>query len=219
MKKEIRGLLEEYRPDRIGERAVRSRRVLGTLLALTYDPDPLIAWRAVEATGVAAACIAEGDPEAVREHLRRLHWLLSEESGGICWRAPETMAEIVRRRPDLFVDWVPIVSHLLVEMAEEDLGHFRVGLLWAIGRLGPRAGDVSEEVAAAIEASLEHPDSRVRGMAVWCLGRLERADILAGHAELGADRGPVEMFEGGDLRATTVAELLERALAGGRKVS
>jgi len=46
---------------------------------------------------------------------------MSEESGGICWRAPEAMAEITRRRPDLCADYVPIVVSLITEMAEEDL--------------------------------------------------------------------------------------------------
>jgi hypothetical protein len=90
----------------------QATRVLGALVALTFDRDPLIGWRAVEAMGIAAERIAERDPAAVREHLRRLNWLITEESGGICWRAPEAMAEIVARLPNAYAEFVPIVVHL-----------------------------------------------------------------------------------------------------------
>jgi len=213
MKRTLRELLEGRRLDRIEELAAGSKRLLGVLTSLTFDADPLIAWRAVEAMGMAAARIADDQPEFVREHLRRLHWLLSEESGGICWRAPEAMAEIVHRRPARFADWAPIVAHLILEAAEEDLRHFRPGMLWAIGRLGPlAAGD--EDVAAAVIAALDHPDPQVRGTAVWSLGRIGRTDALADRRDLCVDDGKVDHFEEGDLHRTTVAGLVEGTLGG-----
>jgi HEAT repeat protein len=213
MKRTLRALLEERRFDRIAGMAADSKRVLGMLTALTFDADPLIAWRAVEAMGMAAARIADEQPEFVREHLRRLHWLLSEESGGICWRAPEAMAEIVHQRPALFADWVPIVAHLILEAAEEDLAHFRPGMLWAVGRLGRlTAGDA--DVVPAVIAALDHPDPQVRGTAVWCLARLGRTEVLARRPDLRSDEGSVDLFEEGVLRHTTVARVLERALGG-----
>ena len=212
-KQALRELLEAERLDRIAELAAGSKRVLGVLTALTFDADPLIAWRAVEAMGLAAARIADDQPEFVREHLRRLHWLLSEESGGICWRAPEAMAEIVHRRPALFADWVPIVAHLILEAAEEDLAHFRPGMIRAIGRLGPLvAGD--EDVAPAVIGALDHPDAQVRGTAVWSLARLEWTEVLTGRPDLASDDGRVEFYEEGLLHHTTVARLLEGALGG-----
>lgn len=215
LKRDLRGLLAADRLARIEQLARGERGVLGALLTLTFDRDPVVAWRAVEATGVAAARIAEDDPAHVREHLRRLFWLLTEESGGVCWRAPEAMAEIVSRRPDLFADYAPIVSHLLLEMAEEDLGHFRPGILWAIGRLGPLAADVGEDVLRAVEDALAHADAAVRGRAAWCLGRLGRLGALIRRRDLVADAGAVEMFEDGVLRVTTVGALVERALGAG----
>jgi hypothetical protein len=210
----VRTLLEEGRLDAIAERASASRRVLGTLLSLTYDADPTLAWRAVEATGVAAARIADDDPAPVREHLRRLLWLISEESGGICWRAPEAMAEIVARRPEAFADYVPIVAHLLVETAEEDLAHFRAGMLWALGRLGRLAADGAGDVLPLVVAALDHADARVRGAAVWCLGRLGHVEPLAARPLLTGDGGVLELPRDGALRPVTVAELVAEALAG-----
>lgn len=186
--------------------------VLGDLLALTYDPDPRVAWSAIEATGFAAARIVRDRPGAVREHLRRLFWLLTEESGGIGWRAPETMAVVVRRLPERFGEYVPIVVHLLSEMAEEDLGHFRPGILWAIGWLGPLAEEVVDDVLPDIVASLDDPDPVVRGTAVWCLGRVARRTPLCDRPHLRQDGGALRLYDGRELRPTTVGGCVVEAL-------
>ncbi|MDH5197955.1 MAG: HEAT repeat domain-containing protein [Gemmatimonadota bacterium] len=215
LKQELRALLETHRVDEIATVARGTRRALGLLTALTFDRDPAIGWRAVEAMGAATARVADDDPAAAREHLRRLHWLIQEESGGICWRAPEAMAEIVALRPTLFADFIPIVIHLLHETAEEDLAHFRPGILWAIGRLGSAGAAHVGDVVPSIVAALDHADPQVRGMAVWALGRIGCSGAVAAREGLRDDTGAVEVYEGGELRHTTVSEVTRRALGGG----
>ena len=214
MRDRLRGLLADGRLEEIAEAAERKKSVLGRLVPRMFDPDPEVGWRAVEAMGLAADRIARTDPDYVREHLRRLLWLLSEESGGLCWRAPEGMAEIVRRNPQLFADYFPIVTSLIVSMAEEDLEHFRAGALWAIGRLGLPPEGLDEEVLAAVVSALDNHDAQVRGMAVWCLGQIGRAPLLAARPDLASDDGLVELYEDGTVRRTTVGETV-KALAGG----
>jgi len=211
MKKLLHRLLQQRDFDGLVEVAGRKRRVLGVLVSLTFDPDPLIGWRAVEAMGVAADRIAEDDPECVRQHLRRLYWLLSEESGGVCWRAPEAMAEIVRRRPGIFADYVPIVVSLIGEMTEEDLADFRPGIIWGIGRLGPLVGKELEAVLPEIGACLDHPDAQVRAVAGWCLGQCGRGRLLAERTDLLADRCSVDFYQNGSLLRLTVGELTRQA--------
>jgi HEAT repeat protein len=207
LKNSLRELLAQRQFESIGEMATRKKRVLGSLVALTYDPDLLIRWRAVEALGVAADRVAQRDPECVREHLRRLYWLLSEESGGVCWRAPEAIAEIVRHRPELFADYIPITVFLILNLAKEDRKHFKAGALWAIGRLGTAAGNQIPAVLPAMISALDDPDPQVRGMAVWCLGQVGRAQLLAGRPDLLSDEGPVDLYEDGSLKRTSVAAL------------
>jgi len=214
IKKALRELLAQGHFQRIAELAVRKKRALGSLVSLTFDADAQIVWRAVEAMGLAADRIAEEDPDYVRNHLRRLYWLLSEESGGVCWRAPEAMAEIIRHRPRLFADYTPIVVALITSMAEEDLEHFRAGTLWAIGRLGVIAGDHLPSVLPEIVCALDDSDPQVRGMAAWCLGQVGRPEILAGRPELLDDEGPVDFYEDRSLCRSSVCHLVRRALAG-----
>lgn len=212
MKKRLRELL--VRPDfeAIVRIACEKRRTLGLLISSLYDADPLIGWRAVDAIGVVADRLAEDDPDYVREHLRRLYWLLSEESGGICWRAPEAMAEIVRRRPKLFDDYIPIIVGLIVELAEEDLGHLRAGTLWAMGRLGPLAGHHLDDALPAITRALDHTEALTRGLAVWCLGRTGQIEPLAARPALLLDQGTFQHYEDGVLQETSVGDQAQRAI-------
>jgi hypothetical protein len=215
MKKHLRQLLQEQRLGEIADLALGKRRVLGLLISLTYDRDPLIGWRAVEAMGAAAERMASHDPDRVRDHMRRLYWLICEESGGICWLAPQAMAEIVCRTAVAVADYVPIIVSLLPEMAEEDLSHFRAGILWAIGRLGPLADPHVAAIAPAIGAGLDHPDPQVRGMAVWCLTQCGRQRLLDTRQDLLADDAPVMLYNDGRLEETSVGRLMRRALGQG----
>jgi len=214
MKKRLRELLEKRRLDEIAELAAERRRVFGLLMSLTFDRESLIAWRSIESMGAAAERVAPDDPDCIRDHLRRLYWLMSEESGGICWRSPEAMAEIAARLPELAQDYVSIVVSLLHEMADEDLDHFRVGILWGIGRLGPMVASELGAVLPAIQACLDDPDPQVRGMAVRCLGRCGQGELLATRKDLLEDDESVVLFENGQLDSTNVGRLFQQVIHG-----
>ena len=62
-KKHIRQLLEHRDLDALADLAGRKRRMLGLLVSLTFDSDPLAGWRAIEAMGVATDRIAEDGPD------------------------------------------------------------------------------------------------------------------------------------------------------------
>ena len=209
MKNELRELLKKKRFEVIAETAAGRKRTLGALISLTYDSDPLIAWRAAEAQGWAAARIAGANPQFVRSHLRRLHWLLSEESGGICRHAPQAMAEIVVRAGGQFADYASITASLLTDMAEEDLASgFRAAVLWAIGRLAPVARADVEPLLPKVVPSLDDLDPNVRCLAVWCVLQAGRRDLTQNAPGLAVDDSPVEIYRDGEFHATCARELL-----------
>ncbi|MCX6028088.1 MAG: HEAT repeat domain-containing protein [Chloroflexi bacterium] len=145
MKARVRKLLAEGDVADIVALAGQNRRVFSYLTALTYDPDPLVADRAVEALGLVAGALSDTDAEFVRGHLRRLFWLLNDESGGIGWRAAEAIGEIIRARPDRFAEFIPNLVALL-DMEAEDAPRFRDSILRAIGRVAEvRAAAMSFE--------------------------------------------------------------------------
>lgn len=209
MKLMLRSYLINYHLEAVAALAGRQRRVLSYLVALTYDPDPRLAWRAIEAFGVAAAACADRDPEFVRGHLRRLLWLLSDESGGIGWRAPELIGEVLRRRPAQFAEFMPILASLL-DMAPEDAIRFRAGWLWAVGRVAEVAPEPMKAALPWVAPCLDDPDPQVRGLAAWCLSRLGRRDMLEVRSDLLEDDGPVTFCNAGELSMVRVRELARK---------
>ena len=211
-KKQLRAHLDAYDLAAIAELAAHRGRVLSHLVALTYEGDLLIAWRAIEAFGLAAAAAAERDPEFVRGHLRRLLWLLSDESGGIGWRAPELIGEVLHHHPVMFAEFTPPLISVL-DLEAEDAPPFRAGALWGLGRVAERAPQLIRPAVPLVAPCLDDPDPQVRGLAVVCLGRLGHGAMLAPRPRLLADEGNVMLYRDGGLTIATVEELARQALA------
>jgi hypothetical protein len=211
VKEQLRTWLAAGRYEALIELAGRKKRILSWLTALTYDRDPLIGWRAVEAIGLAASRIAAADPEFVRNHLRRLLWLLNDESGGIGWRAPQAIGEILRNQPQCFAEFVPLLISLL-DMMEEDAVRFRPGILWAIGRLGPVLPDAVESSTPLIVSCLRDANAQTRGLAAWCLGQLGAIQSVPHLESLLKDESLVDLYVGGQLVRKSVAQLVGEAL-------
>lgn len=192
--------------------ARQHKRCLSYLTALTYDPDPLLAWRALDCIGrVAEQAIVCGDIEWVRNHLRRCQWLLSDESGGIGWRAPEMMGEIVARSPEALSEFIPLTALLLFEMEDEDALRFKNGHLWAVGRLAqvrPRQAEVGLPWAIL---ALEDPDPQTRGLGVWCLAQFppesRPPEVQSLLPDLLDDDGMVQLFDGFQVNKRRIKEL------------
>ena len=215
LKQSVHDLLVEGKLEDVAELATVRKRTLAGLVALTFDPDRQVVWRAIEAMGMAVERVAASDEAFVREHMRRLNWLITEEAGAVFWRAPECMAECAFRLPRLFESHLPIAFHLLETFEEEDLEHFRPGAIWAIGRLIDLARDDLPTVLPLVIDALDRPDSQARGMAVWCLGEVGEAEVLAERPDLLDDQGLVHLYRNRMVEETTVgrlsAEVLERA--------
>lgn len=96
----------------------------------------------------------------------------------------------------------------LLEMEPEDLVRFQAGTLWAIGRLAEVLPAAIEPLAAALLSYLRNPDPQVRGLAVWCLAKLHKAGRLSSDHALHAEDGPVDLYVGGQIIRTSVAELM-----------
>jgi AraC family transcriptional regulator of adaptative response/methylated-DNA-[protein]-cysteine methyltransferase len=153
------------------ELARKRKRILSQLTALTYDSDSNVSSRANKATGLTAKIIAERDPEYVRNYLLRLFWLVSDESGGVCWRAPELIGAILYNCPQ-FSQFFPMLVSLL-DLEKEDAPRFRTGTLWAIGRVAQIARD---EMLPALEQvqtyCLGDQGTMTHEIAVWCVKQL-----------------------------------------------
>ncbi len=208
---QIRQYLVENNQSQILEIARQNKRILSYLTALTYDPDQLVAWRAIAAIGYAAEWYADRDIEYLRIHLRRLIWLLSDESGGIGWHAPEAMGEIIRARPDLLAEFIPILISIF-DMEPEDAPPFKAGALWAIGRLAQVSPEVLTEALPQIFACFSDPDPQICGMAVWCISQAQMMIKIDGWDALLQDKKPVLVYRDGKIDSYTISDLAALAI-------
>ncbi len=162
----IRQWLLEGQYQAILSLAKHKKHILSQLTALTYDEDATVSQRAIEVAGLAAKIIAERDSEFIRNTLLRLFWLVNDESGGIGWRAPELIGEILYHCPQ-FDQFFPMLISLL-DLEEEDAPRFRAGTLWAIGR-------VAQTARQAMLPAIPHIQSLLDGNAILSPGEKETA--------------------------------------------
>ena len=213
LKHRVRDLLLDADLEAVAELATSKKRTLGTLIALTFDSDLQVVWRAIEAMGLAVERLAPSHKHYVMEHMRRLYWLITEEAGAVFWKAPECMAECCARLPNLFQSHIPIAFHLLETLEEEDLEHFRPGTLWAIGRLFRVAEEDLPTVLPLVFDALDRPDPQARGMAVWCLGEVGKGSRIGERSELLDDPGVVHLYRDRVIEETTVGRIAKEVLA------
>jgi AraC family transcriptional regulator of adaptative response/methylated-DNA-[protein]-cysteine methyltransferase len=190
--------------------ALKHDRTLSILIALTYDADPLVCWRAIDGIGRCAACMSANKCGLMKEHLRRLFWKMSDESGSIAWHAPEAIGEIIRSEPDTFADFIPLTESLL-DMEPEDKPPFMPGILYAQGRIGEVVPDSLLESLPRIFEALNEKNPQARAMAVWCLGRLRAAGLLTQRPDLGHDRARALVYRNERLVETTIERLFVEA--------
>jgi len=69
-----------------------------------------------------------------------------------------------------------------------------------------------DESIDGIEDALSAPDTQARAMAVWCLDRLGRYDILHRRPELEQDSGKAQIYHEEHLLDTNVGDLYKKTL-------
>lgn len=175
----------------------QAARILQHLL---FDPDDVVAWRAVEALGRVASVMGRDGLEPVRELVRRTLWLMNDESGGVLWNGPQVIGAVLANVPALRGE----LGSVLASFLEEE--PFRMGTRWALWRLSLASPEAVREIGADLAASLADPDPAVRGHAALALRG------TGATPDLERDRAAFVVFDPrtGELRETTVS----RAAAG-----
>ena len=154
--------------------------------------------------------------------MRRLMWHMNEESGNIGWGIPEAFAEACCASELAARDFHRVLISYVIELEKDDnyCDHdvLRRSCFWGIGRLAQVRPALAEWARPWLRRGLEDPDVICRGMAAWALRQLPPdmmdAPLLRRLAEQGPDVA-CEIFDGEDMRATSVRELA----AGGKELS
>ena len=183
--------------------AAEEPRLGELLLQFLYDPGDLLHWRALEGLGQVAAA----QPAQVQKLINRLLWLLNEDSGNFGWGAAAALGEIGRNQISLVSEIIPLFCGFLEKQFS------RGPMLWGVGRLAEVAPERLLDVLPMIVPFLTSAQPEVRGLAAWALGKAGYGEAAAELRALLSDDRPVAIYDRGELRQTTVAELAREALA------
>ncbi len=200
-----------------------AQEAINALFPALCRTEARLRWRAVSCMGRSVARLAGEDMEAARVVMRRFLWSLNDESGGIGWGAPESMAEAMCLHQGLAQEYV----HMLVSYMREDgeelhqdgnyLEHplLQRGLLWGIARLSACRPQLLHQrhAAADILPYLRAEDAEIRALACLALGRLRHAPAQLLLERCQGDHTEVSLYEPqGFFLKSSVAALAQSAL-------
>jgi hypothetical protein len=207
-KNEIRKLLELPDFNRLIEWGCDSRSSLRLLFSLSYDRDELIRWRVIDGIGKISGAIFERGIEMVRDFIRRLMWLMNDESGGLGWHAPEAIGEILVNVPTLIDEYGELLPRFFNEEPFEKGSHFAV---YRVASIKPAAFTGS---VFLLRLSIDNPDAFIAAHAALALVAIGAKNYITDVEKLRTDNRQFTFydFDSSSLRKMTVGQAVEKAI-------
>jgi hypothetical protein len=191
------------------------RHVLRALLGFLCEGDEKRRGRAVSLLGLLTVELARDDMEEARELMRRLMWILNEESGSSGWGAPQAMAEIMALHEGLAEEY----AHMLVSYMREDGNYLESpflqrDLLRGVGRLSGARPELMRKHGADLHLLpfLDATDRVVQGLAAWCAGVLEVHEARSGLESLVDEETEIVLYGDQGLVKRPAGHLAREAL-------
>jgi hypothetical protein len=151
-----------------------NKRVWRFLQSSLYQTDETLRWHTIEAIAVLLRSRwDDGQREKVLDYLRRLVWSISDESGGIGWSAPQTIAETIIAIPQLSDPF----ANIMIDRSFNEPALLKGGL-WGIGRLGRSISQSIKVFQDLILASFDVDDPETLGLAAWAMGEIRLKPAL-----------------------------------------
>jgi hypothetical protein len=189
------------------------RQVVNPLFSFLCSIDERVKWRAITAMGKVISNLAGSDLESARVIMRRFIWQLNDESGGIGWGCPESMAEAMAQNENLAEEFRRLlISYIQPECNYLEHPVLQRGVLWGVGRLAHSRPHYIRHAAVHLLAYLESADSILRGLAAWAAGPIAGKEMIPRLKKLIRDQGRLTVYRDGQLVPHTVGRLAQAAL-------
>jgi hypothetical protein len=172
-----------------------------------YDVDETVCWPAIEMAGHMMRSLWQaGEEEKVRKYIRVLFWSLNDESGGIGWNHPQTIAEIVMNIPQI-AD--PYAKMMIAHTIEEP--PLVKGCLWGLGRLGSLAREPMLLFREEFGVVFRNEDPEIIGTASWAAGQAGFKEILPVLPNFFTSSSIVKIYQNGIFVEKTVGRWAKEA--------
>jgi hypothetical protein len=209
IKQQVKDLLERRDKDCLLELCEKDREFWKALRFNLYAVDERIRWTAIEtAAKFMQRWWQAGKKEKVREYIRNLFWSITDESGGIGWSAPQTIAEIIVNIPEL-ID--PYGSMMIAHTFDEP--PLIKGGLWGMGRLGKVAAEAVLFFQDKVLSVFQSDDTETLCLAAWATGEVGFKAALPFLEKLLERKEPVRIYVEGDFYEKTLGEWAREAIS------
>ena len=190
------------------------KQTVSPLFSFLCSIDEQIKWRAVTALGKVVSNLAASDLESARVVMRRFIWNLNDESGGIGWGCPESMAEVMAQNARLAEEYGCIlISYIQPEGNYLEHEILQRGVLWGVGRLAHAFPQYTRTIGGYLIPYMESNDPILRGLAAWAAGPAEDAETIPRLKKLEDDPARLMLYRDGKFEEPTVGELAREALS------
>ncbi len=209
LKQQVRDFLDRRDCKGLIELSEKHRQFWNELRFRLYDIDERLRWRAIEcAAKFIQRLWKKGQKEKVREYMRNLFWSINDESGGMGWSAPQTIAEIIINIPELLE---PYGSMMIAHTFEEP--SLIKGGLWGIGRLGKQIAESVDFFREKILVVFENDDPEILCLAAWAMGEVGFKQALPFLEKLSEGKERVRIYICGDFYEKSLGEWASEAIA------
>ncbi len=215
VKYKVDTLLKNKDYDRLIYLCQTDRNAWKALQRNLYSTDEDLIWPAVEVSAMMMKRWWDsGEEEKVREYIRGLFWSLNDESGGIGWNAPQTIAEIIVLVPEL-ID--PYGSMMIDRTMEESL--LVPSGLWAIGRMGGQIKPAVSFFEKSVLSNLKSRDPQTLGLAAWAMGEVGFEPALPMLKTFRGREEPVRIYIEGSFYEKSLGQWADEAIAKTSSIS
>jgi len=190
------------------------KKTISPLFSFLCSTNEQIKWRAVTALGKVVSDLAASDLESARVVMRRFIWHLNDESGGIGWGCPESMAEVMAHNQRLAQEYGCIlISYIQPEGNYLEHEILQRGVLWGVGRLAHANPAHTRTIGRYLIPYLASGDSILRGLAAWAAGPADGFETIPRLKELADDPSELMLYRNGKFDHYSVGQLAREALS------
>ena len=206
-------LAEDFKKGLDEIRRLPPRKAVGPLFSYLCSLDELVKWRAVTAMGTVLSDLAASDLESARVVMRRFIWNLNDESGGIGWGCPESMADAMARNEKLAAEYGCILfSYIQPDGNYLEHEGLQRGVLWGVGRLAHNRPECMQTAAGFLLPFMRSEDPNLRGLAVWAVSPMLSVEAIHRLQQLTHDPAGLMLYRDEQLAQYSVGQLAREAL-------
>jgi hypothetical protein len=209
IKKQVEELLRKRDLECLIELCEKDRHYWHEVRFRLYDLDETLRWTAIQTVAkLMHRWWQSGKEDKVRQYIRTLFWSMNDESGGIGWSAPQTIAEIILNIPETIEPY----GRMMIAHSLDELPLVKGGL-WGIGRLGRKIADLVVFFKDKMLATFSIDDFETLGLASWAMGEACVTPAEPFLKKLKSSAEPVRIYIENDFIEKPLGQWAQEALA------